>query len=132
MLCSHGRTGLARWALGSVARTLVHQSATPVLVLRQEKELARREHVRPLCTLVPLDGSPLAEAALAPAQALTEALAAPGRGALHLVQVVRVFQSTAEEGFGSSLNEEALRMARSYLTTVARRVESEVMDHTPD
>src|SRR5579863_9506544 len=36
VLCSHGRTGLTRWALGSVAHTLVHQSMVPVLVLRQE------------------------------------------------------------------------------------------------
>jgi len=132
VLCSHGRTGFARWALGSVARTLVHQSTTPVLVLRQEKELAHVEPARPLCTLVPLDDSPLAEAALAPAQALTEALAAPGRGALRLVQVVKAFQSTAAEGFISELNEEAFRLARSYLAAVVRRVESEVTERTPE
>lgn len=132
VLCSHGRTGLARWALGSVAHTLVHQSMTPVLVLRQEKELVRREHMRPLCTLVPLDGSLLAEAALAPAQALTEALATPGRGALHLVQVIKVFQSRAGEGFANELNEEALWLARAYLTTVTRRVESKATERVSE
>ncbi len=124
VLCSHGRTGFTRWALGSVAHTLVHQSTVPLLVLRQEHALAQVETARPFCTLVPLDGSALAEAALAPALAVTEALAAPERGALHLVQVVKAFQSTTEQGFVSELNEEARRLARSYLATVAERVES--------
>lgn len=128
VLCSHGRTGLARWALGSVAHTLVHQSPVPVLVLREAETLARREPRQPFYTLVPLDGSTLAEAALAPAQALTEALAAPGQGALHLVQVVKAFQSTIDEGFVSELNEGARRLARSYLATVVQRVASEVPD----
>lgn len=132
VLCSHGRTGLTRWALGSVAHTLVHQSTVPVLVLRKAEALAPPQRGPAICTLVPLDGSALAEAALAPAQALTEALAAPGRGALHLVQVVKAFQSTAAEGFVDELNEEAFQLARSYLAAVARRVESEVTERTPE
>jgi nucleotide-binding universal stress UspA family protein len=130
VLCSHGRTGFTRWALGSVAHTLVHQSTVPLLVLRQEHVLARVETARPFCTLVPLDSSELAEAALAPAVALTEALAAPERGALHLVQVVKAFQSVAEEGEVLELNEEAHRLARSYLATVAERLESTVTGRT--
>ncbi|HEV2460975.1 MAG TPA: universal stress protein, partial [Ktedonobacterales bacterium] len=126
VLCSHGRTGLSRWALGSVAHTLVHQSAAPVLILRQEGTPARVEAARSIRTLVPLDGSPLAEAALAPAAALTAALAAPHRGALRLVQVVKAFQSKAEEGLVSELNEEARRLAHSYLATAAQRMESTV------
>lgn len=130
VLCSHGRTGFTRWALGSVAHTLVHQSTVPLLVLRQEHALAHVEAARLFCTLVPLDGSALAEAVLTPAVAVTEALAAPERGALHLVQVVKAFQSTAEEGFVSELNEEARRLARSHLATVAERLEPMVMGRT--
>jgi len=131
VLCSHGRTGLTRWALGSVAHSLVHQSAVPVLVLRQEDVLllsANGEQPRPLRTLVPLDGSPLAEAALSPAANLTAALAAPAQGALHLVQVVKPFPATAEEGVVSELNAEALQRAKGYLATAAERVQSTVKD----
>jgi nucleotide-binding universal stress UspA family protein len=130
VLCSHGRTGFTRWALGSVAHTLVHQSTVPVLVLRQEDVLAHVEMARSFCTLVPLDGSLLAEAALAPAEALTAALAVADRGALHLVQVVKDFHSKAEEGEVFESNEEARRLARSYLATVAERVESKVAGRT--
>ncbi len=122
VLCSHGRTGFTRWALGSVAHTLVHQSTVPVLVLRQDNTLAHVEMARPLCTLVPLDGSTLAEAALAPAAALTRALAAPGRSELHLVQVVKDFQSKAEAGEVFELNEEARQRASSYLAATAERL----------
>lgn len=130
VLCTHGRTGFTRWALGSVAHTLVHQSTVPLLVLRQEHALAHVETARPFCTLIPLDGSELAEGALAPALAVTEALAAPERGALHLVQVVKDFRSAAEEGFVSELNDEARRLARSYLATVAERVEAQTTGRT--
>jgi nucleotide-binding universal stress UspA family protein len=128
VLCSHGRTGFTRWALGSVAHTLVHQSTVPVLVLRQEAALAHIEATRSLCTLVPLDGSELAEAALAPAEALTAALAAPDRGTLHLVQVVKDAHAKAEEGGVFELNDEAYQLARSYLATVVERVGSKVTD----
>jgi nucleotide-binding universal stress UspA family protein len=33
-MCSHGRSGVTRWVLGSVAETVVRHSGGPVLVLR--------------------------------------------------------------------------------------------------
>jgi nucleotide-binding universal stress UspA family protein len=129
VLCSHGRTGFTRWALGSVARTLVHQSTVPVLVLRKAEVLAHVELARSFRTLVPLDGSKLSEAALAPAEALTEVLAAPGQGALHLVQIIKTFPSPPQGGLGNAPNEEARQRASSYLTTMAERVESKVTGH---
>jgi nucleotide-binding universal stress UspA family protein len=33
-MCTHGRTGITRWALGSVTETVVRHSGDPVLVLR--------------------------------------------------------------------------------------------------
>src|SRR5215467_1725359 len=35
IMCSHGYTGFKRWAVGSVARKIVQQSAAPVLLLRE-------------------------------------------------------------------------------------------------
>lgn len=122
VLCSHGRTGISRWVLGSVAHRLVHQSAVPVLVLQTTESaappFAELDTQRLFRVLVPLDGSPHAEAALLPAVQLVSALATPGYGALRLVQVVKAFPSTAAEGFVSELNEETLSRAKSYLTKV--------------
>lgn len=128
---SHGRTGFTRWALGSVAYTLAHESSVPILILRQYEEAA----VLPLIaaggqvrTLVPLDGSELAETALLPAAQLTAALAGRGEGALHLAQVVKIFPATVGEGFVSELNEEALRRAEEYLAHVEKRLHMEQQD----
>lgn len=33
-MCSHGRSGVKRWALGSITETVVRHSADPVLVIR--------------------------------------------------------------------------------------------------
>ncbi|HVB21128.1 MAG TPA: universal stress protein [Ktedonobacteraceae bacterium] len=130
VICSHGRTGFTRWALGSVAHTLVHQSTVPVLVLRQNDSLAHVKTAQSLYTLVPLDGSPMAEAALAPAVALTAALAKPERGTLHLVQVVKDTHAKAEEGEACALNDEACLSARSYLAMVAEHLRSQETSHT--
>ncbi len=125
VLCSHGRTGFVGWVLGSVAHTLAHESTVPLLVLREgETALASTDTTRPLCALVPLDGSELAEAALAPAAHLVAALAAPAQGALHLAQVVKIFPATAEEGFVSELNQEAIQRARTYLVQVTERLQT--------
>ena len=127
VLCSHGRTGFLRWALGSVAHKLIHTSAIPVLVLRQEEDASSHFSnlgTRPLCALVPLDGSPLAEEVLVAAAHLTAALAAPAQGALHLVQVVKFVPTETGEGYSSELNEEALQRARNYLASVADRLQA--------
>lgn len=34
VMCSHGRSGVKRWVLGSVTETVVHHSSIPVLVMR--------------------------------------------------------------------------------------------------
>jgi len=127
VLCSHGRTGFTRWALGSVAHQLVHHSSIPTLVLREHEVPSLLSHghdAQALRTIVPLDGSELAESALLPAAYLTSALAAPAQGTLHLVQVVKIFPATAEEGFISELNEEALQRARVYMAATMVHVQA--------
>jgi nucleotide-binding universal stress UspA family protein len=122
VMCSPGRTGFARWALGSVAHTLAHESMVPTLILRESERaslLSSTESRRPLCALVPLDGSELSEAALVPAAHLVTALVAPGQGALHLAQVVAL----ADEGFDSKVNEETIQLTRTYLAQAAQRLQ---------
>ncbi len=131
VMCSHGRTGFTRWVLGSVAQTIVHQSPVPVLVLREGGAVLSVSGSAPahtLCILVPLDGSPLAETALAPAANLIAALAAPAEGALHLTQVVKEYSLAAEEDLVSELNKEALEHAKAYLLAVRERLQENFKD----
>jgi len=39
VICSHGRTGLMRWALGSVAQALTHHGPVHLLVLRESGQV---------------------------------------------------------------------------------------------
>ncbi len=128
VLCSHGRTGFTRWVLGSVAHAMAHESPVPILVLR-ENDLATRlldsEATHALCALVPLDGSELAETALAPATHLVAALAASAKGAsLHLAQVVKSVPTSREEGFVSEPTKEALQQAEIYLASMVKRLQA--------
>jgi nucleotide-binding universal stress UspA family protein len=71
VMTTHGRSGLARFWLGSVADTLVHVSRIPVLSLRPSEPVPPID--RPPIfrhILIPLDGSRLAEHILEPALAL--------------------------------------------------------------
>lgn len=54
VMCTHARTGLARWFLGSVAETVVRRAQLPVLLTRPGSP-APRSVLRRI--LVPLDGS---------------------------------------------------------------------------
>jgi nucleotide-binding universal stress UspA family protein len=59
VMCSHGRSGLARFALGSVAEHLLRHGTAPVLLVRPFGDPVSLEHA-----VVPLDGSAPAEEAL--------------------------------------------------------------------
>lgn len=72
-LSTHGRSGLARWVLGSVAEKVLQASRLPVLVARSFPATVCRGELesRPVRNfLVPLDGSRRSLAALEPLQGL--------------------------------------------------------------
>ncbi len=120
VMSSHGRTGLARWVLGSVAQKVVRSSSVPVLLLREHEPVAVGSHPyveRPLRVLVPLDGTVVAKAALQPAAQLIAALAAPGRGAMHLLRVVK-HEARSGEVLDATTKEEHLHKAKLYVQSV--------------
>ena len=54
IMCSRGRTGFKRWALGSVSHKLAHETTIPLLVLHEseaEPSLLRTTAAHPLCGL---------------------------------------------------------------------------------
>jgi nucleotide-binding universal stress UspA family protein len=78
VMTSHGRTGINRAWLGSVADAVIRRSSIPVLVLRPtdtpHARLAARHSFKQI--LVPLDGSALAADAIGPAIDLARATGA--------------------------------------------------------
>ncbi len=105
VLCSHGRSGLARFAHGSVADRLLRHGRAPVLLVRAFGALVTLEHA-----VVPLDGSARAEEALP----LVEALAQDGLSGVTLLRVI----GAPDEG----------PEAERYLAEVARRLRRVPLD----
>jgi nucleotide-binding universal stress UspA family protein len=65
VMATHGRGGLSRLWLGSVASELMRHSLAPVMLIRPTETGSRSDPARPLkLVLVPLDGSPAAEEAI--------------------------------------------------------------------
>jgi len=76
-LSTHGRSGIDRWVLGSVAEAVLHSSPVPVLLVRSVPS-SGPQGIRPALPLrsilLPLDGSVQALAALDPVLALARGM----------------------------------------------------------
>ena len=124
VLTTHGRTGLARWARGSVAETIVRYGAAPVLLVRPWDRDETAAHLdgmarEGLRVLVPLDGSPLAQGVLP----LVSDLAAGARGELILAGVVRPPDEHAIGPYYHPHFQDDRRALREYLSH--RRADAE-------
>ena len=109
-MTTHGYGGALRWAFGSVAAKVLHATPMPLLIVRSnggEHPSVTEVPYRTIC--VPLDGSPLAEQALATAQPIAARIGAT----LLLVCVVT----------GDDIAE-----ARKYLEGVAQRLRADRFD----
>jgi len=127
VLCSHGRSNLGRWILGSVADHLARYALMPALVVRADGAPALaapdgRDAERLFCVLVPLDGCALAEAAIEPAAHLATALAPPQPAGLHLVVIVDPFEATVRQGVPEIT---VVDDATSYLIRLTDRLRAE-------
>ena len=60
-MSSHGRSGLARWWMGSVTDKVLHLTANPMLIVRAADEGRTDPGARFERVIVPVDGSELAE-----------------------------------------------------------------------
>jgi nucleotide-binding universal stress UspA family protein len=122
VMATHGRSGLGRALLGSVASGVVAQSPVPVVLLRPGGRKTTR--VRQL--LVPVDGSPGGSVAVGAALALAGVTGA----AIHLLEVV--VPEPLYAGYGTdvampvyvdpSWDEEALARARGYVEALAAKL----------
>jgi nucleotide-binding universal stress UspA family protein len=83
VMSTHGRSGLGRWLYGSVADAVMRRAGVPVFLVPSRCAMRAWPTDRPLRILVPLDYSPLSEAALSP----TAALLAPAGAEVILLSV---------------------------------------------
>ena len=120
IMTTHGRGGFARTLLGSVATDLVHDGRQPVLLVRPRDGHAPAAPDLIDHALIPLDGSALSEAAIAPALWLLR-----DRGTVTLFRAVapvsmEMAPSIVPLAIGDShLLDEEVRTAREYLEHIA-------------
>lgn len=69
-MTTHGRSGVSRWAFGSVADRVIRSAPQPIFLVRGTDDVAPRKTIRKI--MVPLDGSELAEQALPQAEVLAK------------------------------------------------------------
>lgn len=100
VMATHGRTGLARFARGSVADAVVREGTAPVLLIHSFGDEAGPMKR----AVVPLDGSAVAEEAIP----IVEALAGQPLAHVHLVQATRAAEDVP--------------VAREYLMRIAERL----------
>jgi nucleotide-binding universal stress UspA family protein len=122
-MATHGRSGLSRLLLGSVAEAVVRSSRVPVLLLRGQSAWKPWVHGK---ILVPLDGSE-ASAAILP---IVERLAGPRDLTVSLLEVIEPLPSAAHAELASQVEEMmAVRReeAERYLAKVAEPMADEGM-----
>jgi nucleotide-binding universal stress UspA family protein len=73
-MATHGRSGINRLLLGSVAEKVLRSSINPLLLIRAGEETNSEGHAALRSVIVPLDGSELAELVLSPVVQLASAL----------------------------------------------------------
>jgi nucleotide-binding universal stress UspA family protein len=116
VMSSHGRSGVDRWAYGSVANKVLHNTPCAKLIIHPQVIIEPFSIKR---ILVPLDGSSIAEQALEPALALAESLPAE----LILLRMMvdpRLFLQEPVPGLPSldAVMEAAHQEAKAYLQGV--------------
>jgi nucleotide-binding universal stress UspA family protein len=136
VMATHGRSGLGRWMIGSVADRVVRAATVPVLLV-PARALAQQLRTVYARLLVPLDGSPLSESALPHAVALARLFSArldlltvvPRPG--HYIESETELWRAAERG-DPALLIAAVRAAREhYLAEQSARLQQDGLDAVP-
>lgn len=125
VISTHGRSGVSRWRMGSVADKVIRAAACNTLVVgpkAAERTTWIDAHIlEPFKSLlVPVDGSALAESALPVAEAFAAAYGAQ----IHLVRVAAIpVTGDGMEGiYTTDLLNDAITSAKEYVQSVATKV----------
>ena len=123
VMATHGRSGIHRWLLGSVAEKVLRGTSAPLLLLRSTEGDRWKPGVTVKSIIVPLDGSLLAESALATATEMAISLDAE-------MVLIRAYELPAEAYYGKEdylpnydiLKAEGRAAANAYLEEKAEAI----------
>ena len=119
-MTTHGRSGISRLWMGSVASEVVRRSSAPILVIRPDESGSRDEPASPFHrVLVPLHGSPASDDAIDDLLAITK----PGEAEFTLLYVIVPVVYLAEPPQAAVLTEVGLETAaEQYLEETASKL----------
>lgn len=122
-MSTHGRSGLMRWVLGSVAAKVVHGTSRPLLLVRagepEERALARVDRV-----VVPLDGSELCLSVLPFVEEIAAALGAD-LVLYNAVPPLDIYPGTElTPARAGGIIDDLMGQGRSFLAQVAGEIEA--------
>ena len=126
IIMSHGQSGIMPWVMGGTASKVVQRSQVPVLVVRASEALSRRRPIQVFKKiLLPLDGSPMGEAALPYVKIIAQALDCE----VILLRVVEAVQKIYTVGgidhfvYSDQQIERMKNEAQQYLEKISRQFE---------
>ena len=129
-MSTHGRSGIQRWYLGSVADKVLHASTNPMLLVKGTGQHESHDGEATIKRIiVPLDGSPLAEKALPHATVWAKALHAE-------LDLISVYKSLTNAYYAEGLipnfdaNRDAMREeAKNYLDVKAEQLSTQGVEN---
>ncbi len=128
VIATHGRSGIGRWVYGSTASRLMRESHIPVVAVGPHALQRSTAEVSVNHLMVPLDGSPLSEAALPVAQDLAAAL----KGRISLVRAVRwavqTYPYSLPDAYIPQVDQELEAGAKAYLQNQEAAVKTVPVD----
>lgn len=124
-MATHGRSGVDRWLLGSVAEKVLRVTTNPLLLVRATKDGKSEGEKVFKRVIVPLDGSALAEKVLPHVTALAKGLTFETvlLRAYNLRQVISTFEDYVPDW--DLLEAEAMGEATSYLNSKVQELKGQ-------
>ena len=131
VMATHGRSGITRWWIGSLAENIIAESTIPVLLTRskqlKETEVNKSKTFQHM--LVPLDGSHISESALNFAESIALKLGA----SISLLHIVHSFNSLGFDIPGYDLkimNRKMNDAGKKYLKSILERLHKKGIEST--
>ncbi len=123
-MASHGRSGLARWWMGSVADKVLHTANNPLLIVCSQAQPAEGKNA-PQRLVVPVDGSEMAEQSLPHVAYLAAAMGLP-------VDLVRATLSESEYYQAMSMDIRVLPPTLPAYQSIAESLDGEALAYLAD
>lgn len=126
VIATHGRSGVGRWIYGSTAGRLLRSSHVPIVAVGPNVRRRSTEQVAPKHLMVPLDGSPLSEAALPVAVAIATSAGARVSLVRSVRWAVQAYPYSLPDAYVPQIDEELEAGAKAYLRRMEEGLKGKV------